>query len=1238
MNKKALIIASVTILWITAIVWFSQNNERIENTFPDRSIELSGIPHELLEMEEDESENPLDRLEFEMGKLVNPATGEIPENILQKELNYAQKNLNETIDAVPQGMSPFSLSNVPSAAAQNSANFTNMGPFNIGGRTRAVAIDVTDEDIILAGGVSGGIWKSIDQGESWTRVSGLQQHPAVTSLVQDTRSGKTSEWYYSTGEFSGNSASASGAFYRGNGIYKSTDGGNSWSIISSTAVSGTSGTDVIIANNTFTTIHQLAIDYSEASGTEIYAAGNSEIIRSTDGFQTFDVVLGANNGASNWSDVAITSTGKVYASIGNSSFNGTSAEDGLFKSDDGITWTQIEPSTNFPSSFDRFEIAIDPNDENRVFFVSGNRLFLYLDSSNSWVDLSANINVSGSDVGQGHGDQGGYDLYVAVHPGNSNAVYLGGVNLMRSLNGFTSSAQTAQVGGYGNDNNPNSFPRYSNHHPDNHDYAFFPSNPDRMITATDGGVHLTESNQASTNATTPIVWRSLNKGYVTSQFYHADIHKFDFGDPQLVGGMQDNGTWAKFTSSPTEIWSEVFGGDGAFSAISYNALYASSQRGNVLRFGIVDNVYTFSGNISPTSVDNDYLFINPYIINPVKQDQMFVAARGRVFYHNDVRTNPGAGAWSEITNPNLNSQQVSALGMSIQPEGVLYFGTRTGRVFKVENTQDLTGDVVATNITGSNLPLGANVSSVVVDPNDTNKVIITFSNYEVVSVWYTENGGTTWSSISGNMEQNANGSGAGPSIRSVEIMPDGAGGNYYFLGTSVGLYMTKTLDGDNTVWTQQASQTIGNVVVSHVEARPVQGMIMVSTHGNGTFFGFYDVLGVVPNINYSIDESGTSVTLRGNISYSSTFPMSYQWLKNGVAIDGATSSEFTAIDGGDYQLQLGIQGIDGTGISNTISLNLDGQGPIITSIARFNPATEGTDASTVTFQVTFDENVANISIEDFETTGAASGTVENVAVVTASTVFNVTVSGIGGSGNLGLGVSSTNDIRDAVGNAFSGTIQSTETYTITDVTPPAAIITRGNPTNEITDQFEVIFRVSFNENVQGVDLADFVLASSSPSADILSVDAILGTKVYEVTVSQILSDGVVNLDFSSGQNITDGAGNAFDGTVTSEETYTIQNVVASFDEDLILVSEKIIVDANPSNGVFHLVLPEKFNGRVAFNIVSASGRQIQTGSIDSYVSGNQLKLDITKEADGLYIFEAVAGQRKSTIKLLKRTR
>src|SRR6185312_16021481 len=82
---------------------------------------------------------------------------------------------------------------------------------------------------------SGGMWRSTDQGLSWTSITPPNQYKSVSCLSQDTRTGHTNVWYYGTGEAFGASASATGAYYLGNGIYKSTDGGLTWTVLSATA-------------------------------------------------------------------------------------------------------------------------------------------------------------------------------------------------------------------------------------------------------------------------------------------------------------------------------------------------------------------------------------------------------------------------------------------------------------------------------------------------------------------------------------------------------------------------------------------------------------------------------------------------------------------------------------------------------------------------------------------------------------------------------------------------------------------------------------------------------------------------------------------------------------------------------------------------------------------------------------------------------------------------------------------
>ncbi|MBL7898725.1 MAG: hypothetical protein JNJ99_09335, partial [Crocinitomicaceae bacterium] len=154
------------------------------------------------------------RIMYEFMRLRNPQTGEIPADIRNKELAFAE--------TLPVNM-------------KKSFTWEQRGPVNKGGRTRAIAIDVTNENIWLAAGVTGGIWRSIDAGVSWNKVTSPLQPHSITSLVQDTRPGHENVWYAGTGEHYGIvSASTFEARYSGNGLLKSTDGGISWTELTST--------------------------------------------------------------------------------------------------------------------------------------------------------------------------------------------------------------------------------------------------------------------------------------------------------------------------------------------------------------------------------------------------------------------------------------------------------------------------------------------------------------------------------------------------------------------------------------------------------------------------------------------------------------------------------------------------------------------------------------------------------------------------------------------------------------------------------------------------------------------------------------------------------------------------------------------------------------------------------------------------------------------------------------------
>jgi hypothetical protein len=159
-------------------------------------------------------------MEYEFIMARNPSSGYIPEGVYAAELAQAK-----------------SIFNNQAAGIVSANSYLFQGPDNLGGRTRAVVYDKryngTSNRIIMAGGVSGGVYKSVDDGATWVRKSPTGEHFSCTSIAQDTRPGMEDTWYYTVGEASGNSASVLGAGYSGNGVYKSTDNGETWSRLTS---------------------------------------------------------------------------------------------------------------------------------------------------------------------------------------------------------------------------------------------------------------------------------------------------------------------------------------------------------------------------------------------------------------------------------------------------------------------------------------------------------------------------------------------------------------------------------------------------------------------------------------------------------------------------------------------------------------------------------------------------------------------------------------------------------------------------------------------------------------------------------------------------------------------------------------------------------------------------------------------------------------------------------------------
>jgi hypothetical protein len=432
---------------------------------------------------------------------------------------------------------------------------------------------------------------------------------------------------------------------------------------------------------------------------------------------------------------------------------------------------------------------------------------------------------------------------VKVQPGTGN-VFIGGTNLWRSTDGFATPNNTTKIGGYKIGTTLPFFELYPNHHPDVHEALFLPSNPNVMVTGSDGGIHRTE------NCLAPFVeWSYLNDSYITSQFYTAIIDKNVPGDNTLMGGLQDNGNFFVNSADPQAPWRQTVNGDGSYGAIAPNKAYyvLSIQQGKVAKVNLdaSGNVLGFR-RIDPIGPSkDDYLFINPLALDPNDANILYLPAGNTLYRQNDLASIALTGQWDTIAQgwtafpDTLTAGQFTAMAVSeAAPAHRLYLGTSNNQIFRVDNAN--TGTPSFTALTAPLAVANAYVNCLAIDPTNADRVVLVYSNYAVYSMFLSEDAGVTWKKVGGNLETAVAGTGAGPSLRWVSILPMDNGSLKYFCGTSVGLYSADTLKlhatgQPGTVWTLEGPNEIGSTVVDFVDVRRSDGLVVAASHGNGMF-------------------------------------------------------------------------------------------------------------------------------------------------------------------------------------------------------------------------------------------------------------------------------------------------------------------------------------------------------------------------------------------------------------------
>ncbi|WP_299767688.1 T9SS type A sorting domain-containing protein [uncultured Dokdonia sp.] len=846
MNKKILTI-SVIFLGIFCFLFFYDGETKTtsEETEEPQIETLTSLKKEKKSLEE-KRRTIEQRAQFDFNMQKNPATGLIPREEKELELEAAMREK--------------SYSN---SRASNTRAFTipyeARGPSNLGGRTRALAVDLSDVtgNTMLAGGVSSGMFRTTDGGASWVKVSPNDEIHNVTAIAQDPRVGFQNIWYYGTGEVLGNSANLGGALYNGQGIWRSTDSGQTWTQIPGTDSTFEEFDSVFDYNNS------LAV--SPTTG-DLYIATFDGIF-SFDGTNLSAELFISNAGNT---DVKVTATGRVFVSV-----NGASGSNGVYTSLAGGNGTYTRIAQNGTpmgwAAAGRIVLGIAPSDTDVVYalYANGNGgaieadLWRYDAGTDIWTDFSAKLpdepggDLAGNDP---FAVQGGYDLEVSVKPDDVDFVVIGGVNIFRIAD-IVNDATFERIGGYINNT---SFASYGSgddaandgdtHHPDIHDLVFSPFNPNTLLSGTDGGVHTTDV------TTGTVRWTSLNNDYQTYQFYHVGLDP-QAGSDVVVGGAQDNGTTIGGTSitlpdvANTTEMTEVSGADGGAAAVGRRStgstlpdidIFHAFQNGDLFatgpfRAGAAGGVDVFLSPLDPTATQVFFHVIRPagtsssifvtYFHLDTDSNTLYYADGPTLHRANNPQTVlSNNGGWSNIgsLSTSQNIRSIASTRGAYTTSSFTLIGGENGGVFKHVNPRN-TNLNTAVNITPSGASTIANsvVSGVAIHPTDPDIGMVVYSNYGINNIYITSNltdASPTWTLAERNLSAH--------SIRSAAIT-ETDGVITYFVGTARGLYSSTnpiTID-----WTLESPNQIALSIVNSLVYRPDDGVMLIGTHGNGMY-------------------------------------------------------------------------------------------------------------------------------------------------------------------------------------------------------------------------------------------------------------------------------------------------------------------------------------------------------------------------------------------------------------------
>jgi photosystem II stability/assembly factor-like uncharacterized protein len=818
MNKK-LSTSIVLLLFVCGLLYFGKPAIHTRLSVIEYERRIGAIARESCGKKSGKKEIATDQPDMaalqEFLMTMDPATGTVPRERLLKAYNQTR-----------------ALSQL-----KNSNDFQWKGyGVEMGGRTRMLMFDPNDgtQKKVWAGGITGGLWYNQDitsASSSWIPVGDFWSNLSVRCMAYDPNN--TQVFYIGTGE-----AETALQTYRessglGIGIWKSTDGGQSWNQLSS--------------SQAFCYITKIIVR-SENGSSIIYAGVASGLYHGIHQSQPTDGLFRSADGGSSWQQVLpnIIGTTVPYAvedialSAGGRILVGTRPNlDGqggatILYSDAGTagSWTINESyeqeilglsNFNIPG---RVVLAAAPSDANVVYaLIAGgnidpasnfNRFYCIdilrsADKGVTWT--KKNMPLYNDTLNFAY--IAWHALDIAVDPNNPNLIYAGGLDMHRSTDGgnnWTKLSDWSLMYSGGGD-------QYI--HADQHTIVYKPGSSGELIFGCDGGVFYT----ANGNAASP-KFEQHNHNYNTLQFYTCDLSP-TAGQNLFIGGLQDNGS-LYYTGTPLTIYSMVVGGDGAFCFWDKNEprYFMASYYYN--HYSFFDNGSWLGSNTGQSGI-----FLNPADLD-YKLNLLYANATdftGTVL-PNQLLVVSGLYSASPVEsfinlNTGLNVYYSAVTYSSYSPAGksTLFVGSVSGNLYKVLEAQS--GFPQVTEITGSNFPSG-NIACIALGGSEDTLMAI-FSNYGVSSVWTTNNGGVTWADKEGNLPDMP--------VRWGMFFPGNS--NSALIATETGVWGTGNLGASTVLWTPY-NTGMANVRTDMLKYRASDHTVLAATQGRGLFTTSWD--------------------------------------------------------------------------------------------------------------------------------------------------------------------------------------------------------------------------------------------------------------------------------------------------------------------------------------------------------------------------------------------------------------